>query len=534
MSENLLFWKSFSKRSLFSFFTIIILFFISILRLTVIATTEYSQVQTGYNKLTLTVAKQRGTIFDRNMIPLTNNEKKIIAAVSPTPRAITALSHDLSGEALNKALERLKSGKPILCEVPREIKCDGIICTEVFENSENMPAAHILGYTDSDSKGISGLQKAYDNILYSENSVQVLYECSGKGDILEGVTPIVKNDTSIKASGVVTTLDINIQNIAEKAAENISKGAIVVADAKSGKIRACVSRPYFNPNNVSEYIDAKDSPLLNRAINAYNVGSVFKPCVAAAGIEKRKSGFVYHCTGNCLIADRYFKCHKYNGHGEMNLCSAIANSCNTFFYNFSFNIGGDAIFNTARKLRFGSLLKLCDGIYTSKGNLPQKDSLGNIAHLANFSIGQGELLLSPISILPLYCAIASGGEYYIPSLVEGIMNKGRFEEYNTGSPTKAMEKDTADMLKNYLVSVLTEGTGKAATPKFTTAAGKTATAQTGKYENGVEICQGWFCGFFPAENPEYVAVCFSENTQHQKLSCAEIFAFIADEISLLE
>jgi len=90
------------------------------------------------------------------------------------------------------------------------------------------------------------------------------------------------------------------------------------------------------------------------------------------------------------------------------------------------------------------------------------------------------------------------------------------------------------MLRDYLKSVLSEGTGESARPKTVSAAGKTATAQTGKYVNGVEICQGWFCGFFPAENPEYVIIVFSEDTSKQKLSCSEVFSFLADKINFIK
>ena len=92
------------------------------------------------------------------------------------------------------------------------------------------------------------------------------------------------------------------------------------------------------------------------------------------------------------------------------------------------------------------------------------------------------------------------------------------------------KEDFLEILKDYLKSVLSEGTGTAAKPKTVSAAGKTATAQTGKYVNGVEICQGWFCGFFPAEEPEYVIIVFSEDTTKQKLSCGEIFSILADRI----
>ena len=115
-------------------------------------------------------------------------------------------------------------------------------------------------------------------------------------------------------------------------------------------------------------------------------------------------------------------------------------------------------------------------------------------------------------MLTLYCAIATDGKYYIPSLIEGIIENGALKEYNIGSPTRVMSKEISDILKNSLKAVIEYGTGLDAKPKTITAAGKTATAQTGKCINGVEINEGWFCGFFPAENPKYVAIIFSENT----------------------
>ncbi len=521
------------KRAVVCFFMCIILFFVSVMRVATVSTTDFSQVRTTQNGIRLKISDNRGTIYDCNGARLTNSEEKIIAAVSPTPRAITAISGVLEEEKLKPVLERLKLGKPVLCEVPNKIECDGIVCTTVFSD-ENTPSRHIIGYTDSDNRGVSGLEKAYDSVLYSEKDVSIFYTTDAKGRILEGIEPELTNSNKALTCGVVTTLDINIQSLAEELSQNIEKGAIIIADAKTGKIRACVSRPYFDRNYVELYLESENTPLLNRAINSYNVGSVFKPCVAAAGIENNKSLFSYECTGSCEIIDRYFKCHKLSGHGLLDLRGGLAFSCNTFFYNYAFDIGGNEILNTAKNLEFGNALKLCENIYTSKGNLPQKESLENIAHLANFSIGQGKLLLSPISILPLYCAIASDGEYYIPSIVEGTIKNGGFTEYDKGSPTRVFKKETCEILKDYLKSVLDEGTGMSAKPKTVSAAGKTATAQTGKFRNGREISESWFCGFFPVESPEYVAIIFSEDEEKQTKTCSEIFALIADQIASLK
>lgn len=535
MSNNILFWRIFSRRSALCFFIILLLFFTCILRITAIATSDYYLIQEQQNSLKLKIKNLRGTIYDCNYIPLTNNQKKIIAAITPTPRAVTALSSVLKGEELENALNRLRNGKPILCEVPEFIECDGIVCAEIYDNSpENTVAIHTVGYTDNENNGVSGLEKAYNDILKSDLSAYIHYECNGKGEILEGADPKVYNDTSVIAGGIVSTLDINIQIIAEELSNAIETGAIVIADAKNGKIRASVSRPDFNIDNISESLNSKDSPMLNRAISSYNVGSVFKPCVAIAGIENKKSGFCYNCTGSCEIIDRHFKCHNLNGHGYLDLTKGLAYSCNTYFYNFAFSIGAKEILKTASALQFGKSLQLCDEIKTAEGNLPESSTLNNIAQLANFSIGQGELLLTPTSILTLYCSIANNGKYYIPSLVEGVLKDGKLTPYDIGKPTKVMSENAAEILKNQLVSVITEGTGEDAKPQKITAAGKTATAQTGKFVNGVEINEGWFCGFFPVENPQYVVIVFSENTKRQSKTCSKIFAEIADRITALK
>lgn len=522
----------FSRRSAISFFLIMTLFFSCIMRVAVIATADYREVQEQQSGLRLTVGGLRGTIYDCNMVPITNSKSKIIAAVSPTPRAVTAISSVLSGESLDNVLERLKSGKPVLCEVPRFIKCDGIACTAVYEhNSADTKAIHLVGYIDVDSHGVSGLEKAYEEYLYSDKKAAFVYTMDGSGDILKGINPEIENDTSVTAAGVVSTVDVNIQSAAEEAAKQIECGAIVIADAQTSKIRAMASVPNFDVTNLSDYLNKENSPLLNRALAAYNVGSVFKPCVAAAGIESGNGDFCYTCTGSTKIIDRYFKCHKRSGHGDMNLKSGLANSCNTYFYNLAFSVGGERIYNTASALGFGKSIDICSGLSAAKGNLPKQESLSNIANLANFSIGQGELLLSPVALLNLYSAIATDGAYNIPSVVEGTLSGGALKPYEAGERTRVMKKETAALLREYLSSVIEEGTGKTAKPQTVSAAGKTATAQTGKYENGAEICAGWFCGFFPAEDPQYTVIVFSENTAKQSASCGEIFAGLADRIA---
>ena len=105
--------------------------------------------------------------------------------------------------------------------------------------------------------------------------------------------------------------------------------------------------------------------------------------------------------------------------------------------------------------------------------------------------------------------------------------------YDSGSPTRVMSSEVAALLREYLRSVIDYGTGTEAAPKYCDAAGKTATAQTGRYyDDGSEITNSWFCGFFPAESPKYVAIVMSDSKIN--VSTASLFAEIADEIALLK
>ncbi len=526
--------RTFEKRGAVCFLIIIFFFFIAILRLAIICSKDYKEVQAQQSSYRLSVGAARGTIFDCNMVPITNNDKKIIAAVSPTPRAITCISSILSGDYLADTLEALKGGKPVLCEVPHIVECDGIEYTTAYtHNNSDTPAIHLIGYTNSDNIGVCGIEKAYNDYLYSGENLDFVYSADGLGNILGGVKPFVENAGFAMSNGVVTTLDINIQNITERAADNLERGAVIVGDAKSGEIRAMVSRPDFDCTNVAAFLNREDSPMLNRTLCAYSVGSIFKPCVAAAGIKKGYASLVHNCTGSITIGDRAFKCHKHSGHGVTNLTNAIAFSCNTYFYNLGISLGGDAVHNMASALQFGSQIELANGICAAKGNLPNKNTLINSGNLANFSIGQGGLLLSPVALLNLYNAIANGGEYLAPSIVKSTLKNGIKENSKKNAATRVFDSDTAEMLKTALCEVLNSGTAADEKPTLTSAAGKTSTAQTGKYDGDREINRSWFCGFFPAENPQYTVIVLSEDSASDNASCAEIFSQIADDITVL-
>ena len=521
---------NFAARAAVSYFLILFLLLACVLRVAVINSQNLGSVASEQSEYKIAVKRLRGTIYDANMLPLTNNKKSVLAVVLPTPAAVVTVSGMLKGEEKESFLSSIKSGKPALCELPREVKCEGMDTITVYETEGDITACHVIGYLNSTGHGAAGLEAAYDDLLYDNSYLYAVAEVDGKGSPLGGAEPRFESETHAPACGVVSTIDIKMQNAVKEAASGINKGAVVLSEVKTGEIKALLSLPDFDTGNISDYLENENSPFLNRALRPYSVGSIFKPCVAAAGLEAGIDGGYFNCTGREYIADRYFKCHKADGHGKVNLRQALAFSCNCFFYNFAALTGGGQILKTARKFNFGFGIKIADNLKTAAGTLPGASALKTPGGLANFSIGQGEFAASPVSMLPLYTAIANKGEYYLPSLIKSTIKDGKVTPYDKGNPTRAISKNTADTIKEYLKDVINTGTAEMAAPKTVTAAGKTATAQTGRVDSkGQKVSNSWFCGFFPAEEPEYVAIILSEGGNTS--ATAEVFARIADKIA---
>ncbi len=508
--------------------------FISLLRIVSVALNQtFSAAAQRQGSYKLTVSRQRGTIFDANMLPITNNETEIIAAVTPAFGVMDEIREYLYDESPATLAHRLADGKPVLVRLKEEVNTKNVKSVRVYKNSGGM-ATHLIGYTDGEGHGVCGVEAAFDELLYSEDSVEFIFSMSAAGEILEGGAEVKKNSDA-EHNGVQLTIDTKIQRAVEAAAV-LKSGAVVVSEVGTGKIRALASYPDYDVKNLKDYLNDESSPLINRAFCAYNVGSVFKPCVAAAAIEDGVyKSMIYDCRGYREIAGKSFACHNRSGHGVMNIKSALRESCNTYFYTLGISLGADKLYDMASALGFGTRYSFGGGLSTEQGHLPSVAEIGASAQsIANLSIGQGSLMLTPIALLPLYEAIANGGVYHRPSLIEGEISGGRLQKKEEENyPTRIMSEQTAKVLSEALLEVLESGTGKNASPKLCTAAGKTATAQTGWRQDGKAVDHSWLCGFFPADNPQYVVVIISENTSGGGTPCAPLFSAICDAIYTL-
>lgn len=513
------------------FALVLALFLTGIVRIIAIIGSDKITAAAESNSTVVTVSQLRGNIFDCNGIPLTGAVYKKYAVITPTPATIMYCSTVLYGDEKISVLGKLRNQKPAVIETDREMKCAGIINLEVPEHSpKNGFCAHLIGYTDSSGHGVSGLEKFCDDILYTDKKVTVRYAVSGNGEVLSGIEPQVNKYEEVSASGVMITVDNTVQTVIEKAAERLPKGAVAVSEVGTGKIRGILSRPNFDIYDLAASLESEDSPFLNRSLTGYNVGSIFKPCVAAAALENGKwNGFVTECTGSSEIAGNIFACHESQGHGSVGLDSAIIYSCNSYFYRLAQRVGAEDIIDIASVFGFGYKKTLGAGITTSGENLPDAKDLESSIDLANISIGQGKLLASPVTMLGLYEAIANGGVYHSPTLVEGTVKNGVLEAASDEpSAIKAMSEKTANRLKGYLTEVVINGTGKKAFSSIVNVAGKTATAETGWKEEGKATQHSWFCGFFPVDDPKYVVVVLVEDSAGKDSLAAEIFKEIAE------
>ena len=490
---------------------------------------------------TVELATLKGTIYDCNLNPIANAQSDIYIAAKPSNESISRLKNVLNSDVFKSVEERLSKGKPVAVKSEKAVEeSDDIKCIIVPKRYSNDSfACHITGYLNGEGVGISGIEKSYNELLGSEKIVpKVRFSADANGKALMG-EEISVEDNRIPETGVVLTIDNDIQKIVETVIDNsgMECGAAVVMDIKNGAIRACASRPAFDRNNISDSLNDVDSPLINRAFLPFSVGSVFKPVVAAAAIENGEDGsFVYNCTGNVMFNGVTFNCHKKSGHGALDLEGAIANSCNTYFIALAHNTGAEKIIGIAQKFGFGKDIYLSDGIKSASGYLPPAEELDSKAALANLSFGQGSLSATPLQICSMISTIANSGVYVKPYLVEGETDSSgnyiKKEEYK--ERTEILSEKTAAMLGKYLRSVVSDGSGKNANSDVLKTAGKTATAQTGRTENGEEIYNSWFAGYFPADNPEYAVVIMRENGNGGSTDCAPLFRMIAETVCIVK
>lgn len=387
--------------------------------------------------------------------------------------------------------------------------------------------------------GAAGLEKTFDQTLRgSAGLVNHFLDDYG----------LIRREHLIRAPvpgrTLVLSLDLRMQALAEQVLQSSGRfGAFVVMEAQSGEVLALASYPTFDlsqfvpaisASGFESILNAPGNPFFARAFAAaYPPGSIFKPIVALAAMKDglvKDTRFRYRCGPSLDVAGRLFHNWSAQESGHLNVCEALSRSNNVWFYQAALDTGGAALIRAAKAFGLGTapLLPL-EG--AASGAIPT--ALHAERAVANYAIGQGDLLVSPLQMTRAFCGLANGRFLPHPRLLLQIQTPPptlSVLEAPTPLPLSALPFAKAHFLavRQGLWDCVNgaRGTGKAARLSSPKVLGKTGTAQWTP-KNGEERWVGWFSGFVESASPRLVFTVMCESLPGEPISGGQIAAPLA-------
>jgi penicillin-binding protein 2 len=587
--------RIFDQRSLVAGVIIVTMTFILLMRLVllqVIRHDYYTDLSQGNRVRIEPLPAARGLILDRNGEVIASNQPAY--QLELVPEQVTDLEKTLAGlidlglvdkddltsikrgiksrRAFDSVPIRLRlSDEDIAKFAVRRFEFPGVDIktrqTRLYPNVDI--AVHALGYVAAISEqdlekidsaayagttliGKLGVEASYEKELHGVNGFrEVLVNAQGRSVDNGQLTPGLKVQAPTAGSDLILAMDFPTQRVAEEALGD-KRAALVAIDPKNGDVIALVSRPGFDPNLFGRGLTRAefaalnqniDKPLLNRAIRGiYPPGSTVKPVMALAGLyykavdphDHQYCGGIYRIPGSSFP----YREGRTGRHGNVDLETAIAKSCDVYFYSLANKLGVDRIAAFLSPFGFGRNTGI-DITGERPGILPSKEWKKNYfkrpqdqiwfpGETVSFGIGQGYMVVTPLQLAHYVTVMANGGKSYKPRLVTGIRDSttGKIrslpsikeEEIKMSSP------DDWRIVHEGMVATLTRGTaaGTAGKAQTYTIAGKTGTAQVftvarnQSLDNQKTVSDrlrdhSWFIAFAPAEDPRIAVALIVEN-----------------------
>lgn len=496
---------------------------------------EYASATARQQRIILDGGDERGTIFDRNMEPLTGVYDEYVYIIN---KAIYSEGAEKIFQSIDAYRVKNNSdnyyvyrSRSFNAEKAYQLKdqYQAFIIKSGRRYSEDQTAVHLIGYINAkDGNGASGIEKDFNDVLSKRKKV-VYAAADGKRMIIPGYGIYSIEDNP--DCGVVTTLDAAMQRYSEEVLRSSGRnGSIIVSDAVTGEILASASSPSFDPYKIENYLDSSDKEFMNQAIqNQYPPGSIFKIIVAAAALEQGAVTIdtTFECKGYEEINGVRIKCSTGGpeGHGIITFQDAFAKSCNSAFIQAAILVKGDMILDMAKKFGIGEKT-LPDFRGEKTGNLPKTEDIMG-AGIGNLAIGQGKLLVTPMQVNRLTAIIANDGQQHGLYLIKEIRDNGNVETFPTPESTRVISSKTAETIKDLMVDTVNHGTANNLSEDMSiSVAGKTGSAEAAYYGN--EVVHGWFTGFMPAHQPKYVITVFIESGGSGRVSAVPLFREMAN------
>lgn len=525
----------------FSFFVFLALIY-QLYTIQIIKSEGYIREATLQRSMEFPIYPKRGIIFDRNLIPITNNtvETTIIIEKDKLVKDKALYKQVLKGtnlkeEDLNKMINSNKQLLQLTIQNKDALRvCEDFFKVEIVKRyQKDNPLAHVVGYINkSDNKGKSGIEFVQDEFLRNQDRKSYLIEYDRDRKIILGSGPYEENsDNPMVPNSVQLTIDIELQKYIEKLLDKENyKGAVVVTEVSSGDILSLVSRPNFNQDDVERYFQIKDMSLYNKAIQVgYPPGSVFKTVVLLAALEENMNYIdtKFYCNGYENVNGLDISCT--SNHGLLSLREAFAKSCNSAFIQLGKKIGPKRIIEMASKLGMGSKIDI--GLIEEIGGRLPNDSEIHGAAIGNIAIGQGIIEVTPIQITNLMMILANKGVEKAISITKAITNQeGRIiKEYQKTPSKRVLEEGVANIALAFLKEVINQGTARSIKlSDLGGGGGKTGSAQA--VLDGQDTIHGWFSGFYPSDNPKYVITILIENSNTGSKITLPVFEDIVRKI----
>ncbi len=557
------------SRSRYSIGIISILFFIltiAIFNLQIIAGEKYSRIaEKNYVRLK-TITPIRGEIYDNKYRPIAVNEPAInlyveLGKIIDKDRLILFISEnfEITAEKIEALIHknRFRLYQDLL--LVQNIPYDQLV--RVAEHMNHFPSLtlktenirqylynnHFTGYVgrinDKEHEklqdqgysinsmiGKTGLEKYYESQLKGKNGLEIL-QVDASGRSLELFKEsVVKNP--VNGSTLILAIDNELQAYINRIFPENRNGAIVFQDLKTGGILAYVSRPDFDPTLFAQGISATDwdklindpnKAMLDRVIQGtYPPASTYKLLIAALGLTDNlidKKTKLTYCDGGMNIGNRYFKCWIKKGHGKLSVVDAIKYSCDVFFYDLSTRISLERMGEFTRQNLLLDKTGI-DLIGERKGFFPDlkwyKDNYGKyvgiIGPKVNLSIGQGEILTTPLQICCFFGALGNDGVWTRPHLLAKTIKDKETIEFQPTTMRLPIAEDILALMQESLYKAVNEsyGTGTASKLNNVTVYGKTGSA-----ENHMgKITHAWFAGYTVRDEPDLAFTIFLENAGH--------------------
>ncbi len=489
--------------------------------------------------------------------------KRIISAIiknkSYRPSVFEGLLSDEKMAKLNENLYRFSPGYFLQERPVRSYPYDaaGNILGYLGEVDTTFLRKHPNeGYVSGDYAGKTGLEISYEKVLMGQRGIEY-YKRDNKNRITGRLENGTFDTTAVAGSNMFTSLDIELQEFGELLMQN-KVGAIVALDPQTGGVLAMISSPTYKPSlltgadrkkHYTQLLLDPRIPFLNRTIGAYYApGSTFKTLQGLVGLQEGviTPSTTFGCSGAFYGCGKPMRCLDP---GTFALKAAITHSCNTYFANVmqrvinnpKYGRTDSSLNHWARYMNaFGLGHKLGIDLPSEKnGKIPTAATYNkvygenhwNFCTFRSVSIGQGEVLTTPLQVANEMAYLANKGWYRIPHVVDSIEggdNFGLLEKYTEKHTAIHVADSVFEAVHDGMQGVMESGTGQYAQVPGVIVCGKTGTVENA-YQGVKQKDHAFFSAFAPRDNPRIAIAVICENAGFGASSAAPIASLMIEK-----